>query len=69
MDVPDRNRLIAEKYFETIGRREPAKSIVFVTSIQHAKNLRYALIAKYNDLNHLPPNDATAEDFIVAIHN
>lgn len=69
VDVPERNRLIAEKYFEVIGRREPIKTIVFAASIQHAKNLRYALIAKYNDLNHLPPNDATAEDFIVAIHN
>jgi len=25
--------------------------------------------SSYNDLHHLPPNDATAEDFIVAIHN
>lgn len=69
VDVPDRNRLIADKYFEIIGRREPAKTIVFAASIQHAKNLRYALIGKYNELNHLPPNDATAEEFIVAIHN
>ncbi|MBI1878384.1 MAG: DEAD/DEAH box helicase family protein, partial [Chloroflexi bacterium] len=69
VDVPERNRLIAEKYFEVSGRREPVKTIVFAASIQHAIHLRYALIERYNELNHLPPNDATAERFIVAIHN
>jgi len=45
------------------------KTIVFAASIAHAKNLRYALIAKYNELNNLPSNDASAEKFIVAVHN
>ncbi len=69
VDVPDRNRLIAEKYFEVIGSREPVKTIVFAASIQHAIHLRYALIERYNELNHLQRHDATAERFIVAIHN
>ncbi|MCX7979418.1 MAG: DEAD/DEAH box helicase family protein [Bacteroidia bacterium] len=69
VDVPQRNRLIAEKYFEVIGTRQPVKTIVFAASIAHAKNLRYALIEKYNELNNLPPNDASAEKFIVAVHN
>lgn len=69
VDVPQRNRLIAEKYFEILGTREPVKTIVFAASIAHAKNLRYALIEKYNELNNLPPNDAAAEKFIVAVHN
>lgn len=69
VDVPQRNRLIAEKYFEVIGTRQPVKTIVFAASIAHAKNLRYALIEKYNELNNLPPNDAAAEKFIVAVHN
>lgn len=69
VDVPQRNRLIAEKYFEILGTREPVKTIVFAASIAHAKNLRYALIEKYNELNSLPPNDASAEKFIVAVHN
>lgn len=69
VDVPQRNRLIAEKYFEILGTREPVKTIVFAASIAHAKNLRYALIEKYNELNNLPPNDASAEKFIVAVHN
>jgi type I restriction enzyme R subunit len=69
VDVPQRNRLIAEKYFEIIGVRQPVKTMVFAASIAHAKNLRYALIEKYNELNNLPPNDASAEKFIVAVHN
>ncbi|GMV92344.1 MAG: hypothetical protein AMXMBFR82_21220 [Candidatus Hydrogenedentota bacterium] len=69
VDVPKRNAMIAEKYFEVIGRRDPVKTIVFAASIRHAVNLRYALINRYNELHHLPPTDATAEDFIVAIHN
>jgi len=68
VDVPQRTRLIAEKYFELIGS-EPAKTLVFAASIPHAKNLRYALIEKYNELHNLRPSDATAEEFIVAIHN
>ncbi len=70
VDVPQRNRLIAEKYFEDIlGTRQPAKTIVFAASIAHAKNLRYALIEEYNRRNNLPPNDAAAEKFILAVHN
>ncbi len=70
VDVPQRNRLIAEKYFEDIlGTRQPVKTIVFAASIAHAKNLRYALIEEYNRRNNLPPNDAAAEKFIVAVHN
>jgi type I restriction enzyme R subunit len=69
VDVPQRNRLIAEKYFEVIGTRHPVKTIAFAASIAHAKNLRYALIEKYNELNNLPPNDAAAEKFILAVHN
>lgn len=69
VDVPQRNRLIAEKYFEILGTRQPVKTIVFAASIAHAKNLRYALIEKYNEMNNLPPNDASAEKFIVAVHN
>jgi type I restriction enzyme R subunit len=69
VDVPQRNRLIAEKYFEIIGTREPVKTMVFAASIAHAKNLRYAIIEKYNEINNLPPNDASAEKFIVAVHN
>jgi len=70
VDVPQRNKLIAEKYFEDIlGTREPGKTMVFAASIAHAKNLRYALIEEYNRRNNLPPNDAAAEKFIVAVHN
>ncbi len=69
VDVPQRNQLIAEKYFEILGTREPVKTIMFAASIAHAKNLRYALIGKYNEVNSLPPNDAAAEKFIVAVHN
>ena len=70
VDVPQRNQLIAEKYFDDIlGTREPVKTIVFAASIAHAKNLRYALIEEYNHRNNLHPNDAAAEKFIVAVHN
>jgi type I restriction enzyme R subunit len=70
VDVPQRNQLIAEKYFEDIlGTRQPVKTMVFAASIMHAKNLRYALIEEYNRRNKLPPNDAAAEKFIVAVHN
>jgi type I restriction enzyme R subunit len=70
VDVPQRNCLIAEKYFDDIlGIREPVKTIVFAASIAHAKNLRYALIEEYNRRNNLPPNDAAAEKFILAVHN
>jgi type I restriction enzyme R subunit len=68
--VPQRNKLIAEKYFEDIlGTRQPVKTMVFAASIAHAKNLRYALIEEYNRRNNLPPNDAAAEKFILAVHN
>lgn len=69
VDVPARNKLIAEKYFEVIGTKTPAKTIVFAASIAHARNLRFALIERYNELSNLPPNDASAEKFIVAVHN
>lgn len=70
VDVPQRNQLIAEKYFDDIlGTRQPIKTMVFAASIAHAKNLRYALIEEYNHRNNLPPNDAAAEKFIVAVHN
>jgi len=70
VDVPQRNRLIAETYFEDIlGTRQPVKTMVFAASIAHAKNLRYALIEEYNRRNNLPPNDAAAEAFILAVHN
>lgn len=70
VDVPQRNTLIAEKYFEDIlGKREPVKTMVFAASIQHARHLRYALIEEYNRRNKLPPNDAAAEKFIIAVHN
>jgi type I restriction enzyme, R subunit len=70
VDVPQRNQLIAERYFEDIlGTRQPVKTMVFAASIAHAKNLRYALIEEYNRRNNLPPNDAAAEKFIIAVHN
>jgi type I restriction enzyme R subunit len=70
VDVPQRNQLIAQKYFEDIvGTRQPVKTMVFAASIAHAKNVRYALIEEYNRRNNLPPDDAAAEKFIVAVHN
>jgi len=71
VDVPQRNELIAEKYFEVINfekEKKLKKALVFAASIKHANNLRYAFIRKYNELMGLPPDDAEAEDFIVAIH-
>ena len=71
VDVPQRNELIAEKYFEVINfekEKKLKKALVFAASIQHANNLRYAFIRKYNEFMGLPPDDAEAEDFIVAIH-
>jgi len=72
VDVPKRNELIAEKFFEVINyerTRKIPKTLVFAASIEHANHLRNAFIDKYNEINNLPRNDATAEDFIVAIHN
>ncbi len=72
VDVPKRNELIAEKFFEVINyeqNRYIPKTLVFAASIEHANHLRNAFIDKYNELNNLPRNDATAEDFIVSIHN
>lgn len=71
VDVPQRNELIAEKYFEAINfekEKNLKKALVFAASIQHANNLRYAFIRKYNELMGLSPDDAETEDFIVAIH-
>ena len=72
VDVPRRNELIAEKFFEVINYekyRNIPKTLVFAASIEHANHLRNAFIDKYNELSNLPRNDASAEDFIVAIHN
>lgn len=72
VDVPKRNELIAEKFFEVINyeqTRKIPKTLVFAASIEHANHLRNAFIDKYNELNNLPRSDATAEDFIVTIHN
>lgn len=71
VDVPQRNALIAEKYFEVIDyqrTKELKKALVFAASIPHANNLRYALIRKFNELSGLPVDDARAEDLIVSIH-
>lgn len=72
VDVPKRNELIVEKYFEVINYSKTGvipKTLVFAASIEHANNLRNAFIDKYNELNNLPKSDATAEAFIVSIHN
>lgn len=72
VDVPKRNELIAEKFFEVTGYHKGAalpKTLVFAASIAHAVNLRHALIAKFNALNDLSKSDGRAEDFITAIHN
>lgn len=71
VDVNQRNELIAEKYFEVFGfkrTRELKKALVFAASIQHANNLRYAFIRKYNEMLGRPVDDAEAEKFIVSIH-
>ena len=71
VDVPQRNELIAKKYSEVINfekEEKLKKALVFAASIQHANKLRCAFIRKYNELIGYPPDDATAEDFIVAIH-
>ena len=40
VDVPQRNELIADKYFaDVIGSRWPVKTIIFAASIAHANNL------------------------------
>ncbi|HYC50979.1 MAG TPA: DEAD/DEAH box helicase family protein [Gemmatimonadaceae bacterium] len=70
VDVPQRNEMIARTYFDDIlGTKKPTKTIVFAASIAHARNLRYAIIAEYNRRNNLAPNDASAERFIVSVHN
>lgn len=72
VDVPRRNELIAEKYFEVIGYEQThtiPKTLVFAASIAHANHLRDALITRYNELNSLPKDSSEAEDFIVVIHN
>lgn len=71
VDVPQRNMMIAEKFFEAIDYTNTGilkKALVFTASIQHANNLRYALIRKYNELSGFPLDDAAAERFIRAIH-
>lgn len=72
VDVPRRNELIAENYFEVIGYEQThviPKTLIFAASIAHANHIRDALITKYNELNSLPRNSSEAEDFIVVIHN
>jgi len=72
VDVPRRNELIAEKFFEVINYEKNKyipKTLVFAASIEHADHLRNAFVDRYNELNNLPRNDASAEEFIVAIHN
>ncbi len=72
VDVPQRNKLIAEKYFEVIDykrTRKIPKTLVFAASIAHANHLRNAFIDNFNEINNLPRDDATAEEFIVSIHN
>lgn len=71
VDVNQRNELITEKYFDVIDfkrTKELKKALVFSASIQHANNLRYAFIKKYNELAGRPVDDAEAENFIVAIY-
>jgi len=72
VDVPKRNELIAEKFFEVtdyLKNKRIPKTLVFAASIAHANHLRNAFIDKYNEINNLPPDDATAENFIFSIHN
>nr|WP_280996308.1 DEAD/DEAH box helicase family protein [Marinitoga okinawensis]CAI4093956.1 Type I restriction modification system, restriction subunit R [Marinitoga okinawensis] len=72
VDVPRRNEIISEKYFEVINygkTRIIPKTLIFAASIKHANHLRNTFIDKYNELNNLPRNDASAEEFIVTIHN
>lgn len=71
VDIRQRNTLIAEKYFEVIDYQKTKtlkKALVFAASIQHANNLRYAFIRKYNELTGLRLDDAKPEPFIVSIH-
>ncbi|MGC9079793.1 MAG: DEAD/DEAH box helicase family protein [Nanopusillaceae archaeon] len=72
VDVPMRNELIAEKYFEAINFKETKelkKTIVFAASIKHAENLRLAFIRKYNELMGYSPDNAEAEEIFRSIHS
>jgi type I restriction enzyme R subunit len=72
VDIPMRNELIAEKYFETIKfneTKELKKAIVFAASIKHAENLRLEFIRKYNELMGYYPDNAESEKLFVSIHS
>ena len=72
VDIPMRNELIAEKYFESIKfneTKELKKAIVFAASIQHAENLRLAFIRKYNELIGYSLDNAESEKLFVSIHS
>jgi len=72
VDIPMRNELIAEKYFEEINFKETKelkKAIVFAASIKHAENLRLAFIRKYNELMGHSPDNAEAEEIFRSIHS
>ncbi|BDC00278.1 DEAD/DEAH box helicase family protein [Saccharolobus caldissimus] len=72
VDIPMRNELIAEKYFEAIKfkeNKELKKAIVFAASIKHAENLRLAFIKKYNELMGYSLDNAESEELFVSIHS
>lgn len=72
VDIPMRNELIAEKYFEAIKfkeNKELKKAIVFGASIQHAENLRLAFIRKYNELMGHSLDNAESEEIFASIHS
>ncbi|MGC9124159.1 MAG: DEAD/DEAH box helicase family protein [Thermoplasmata archaeon] len=72
VDIPMRNELIAEKYFDAIKFREKKelkKAIVFAASIRHAENLRLAFIRKYNEIMGYSPDNLESEDIFASIHS
>ncbi len=72
VDIPMRNELIAEKYFEAIKfkeNKELKKAIVFAASIKHAENLRLAFIRKYNELMGHSLDNAESEEIFASIHS
>jgi|GEM_PF-514550 len=70
VNVPQRNQLVAQTYFETVLENGyPVKTIAFASSIAHAKDLTRALIEEYNRRNNLPLDHPGAEKFIMAVHH
>lgn len=70
VDVPQRNQLIAQTYFEDILENgQLVKTIAFATSVAHANDLARALIEEYNRRNNLPPDHPAAEKFIMPVHH